>query len=182
MFIQTEDTPNPATLKFLPGREVMGARPPADVPNMDAAAASPLAAALFAIDGVSSVFLGADFIAVSKNETEWQHIKPAILQAIMEHFVADLPVMHDDGDMAVADEEDDETVAAIKQILDTRVRPAVAQDGGDIVFHSFEDGIVSLYLRGACAGCPSATATLKQGVENLLKHYVPAVSEVRAVL
>ena len=109
MFIQTEDTPNPATLKFLPGREVMGARPPADFPNADAATASPLAAALFALDGVSSVFLGADFIAVSKNETEWQHIKPAILQAIMEHFVADLPVMHEDGDVALSEEDDDET-------------------------------------------------------------------------
>ena len=182
MFIQTEDTPNPATLKFLPGREVMGARPPADFPNAETAKASPLAEALFALDGVSSVFLGADFIAVSKADIEWQHIKPAILQAIMEHFVADLPVMHQDDDLTVSNEEDDETVAAIKQILDTRVRPAVAQDGGDIVFHGFEDGIVSLHLRGACAGCPSATATLKQGVENLLKHYVPAVSEVRAVL
>lgn len=182
MFIQTEDTPNPATLKFLPGREVMGARPPADFPNAETAKASPLAEVLFALDGVSSVFLGADFIAVSKADIEWQHIKPAILQAIMEHFVADLPVMHQGEDMAVSAEEDDETVAAIKQILDTRVRPAVAQDGGDIVFHGFEDGIVSLHLRGACAGCPSATATLKQGVENLLKHYVPAVSEVRAVL
>lgn len=182
MFIQTEDTPNPATLKFLPGREVMGARPPADFPNAETAKASPLAEALFALDGVSSVFLGADFIAVSKADIEWQHIKPAILQAIMEHFVTDLPVMHQDDDITISAEEDDETVAAIKQILDTRVRPAVAQDGGDIVFHGFEDGIVSLHLRGACAGCPSATATLKQGVENLLKHYVPAVSEVRAVL
>lgn len=182
MFIQTEDTPNPATLKFLPGREVMGARPPADFPNAQAASASPLAAALFGIDAVASVFLGADFIAVSKGDGEWQHIKPAILQVIMEHFVADLPVMHDDGDAALADEEDDEVVAAIKQILDTRVRPAVAQDGGDIVFHGFEDGVVSLHMRGACAGCPSATATLKQGVENLLKHYVPSVTEVRAVM
>ena len=189
MFIQTEDTPNPATLKFLPGREVMGTRPPADFPNPQAAAASPLAEALFAIDSVTSVFLGADFIAVSKAQGEWQHIKPAILQVIMEHFVADKPIMlegHDgqDGHGAGAADagEDSETVAAIKQILDTRVRPAVAQDGGDIVFHGFEDGVVSLHLRGACAGCPSATATLKQGVENLLKHYVPSVTEVRAVL
>ena len=186
MFIQTEDTPNPATLKFLPGREVMGTRPPADFPNAEAAQAAPLAAALFAIDGVVSVFFGADFIAVSKGDGEWQHLKPAILQAIMEHFVADLPIMpsaetdaQHGTDFADADSE---TVTIIKQILDTRVRPAVAQDGGDIVFHGFEDGIVSLHLRGACAGCPSATATLKQGVENLLKHYVPAVTEVRAVL
>ena len=192
MFIQTEDTPNPATLKFLPGREVMGTRPPADFPNAAAAAASPLAEALFAIDDVASVFLGADFIAVSKGESEWQHMKPAILQAIMEHFVADKPVMIEGQEGALSESqghshnpsqnEDDETVAAIKQILDTRVRPAVAQDGGDIVFHGFEDGVVSLHLRGACAGCPSATATLKQGVENLLKHYVPSIIEVRAVL
>ena len=189
MFIQTEDTPNPATLKFRPGREVMGDKPPADFPNAEAASASPLAEALFAIDDVSSVFLGSDFIAVSKGESEWQHIKPAILQVIMEHFVADRPVMHE-GHEAMpaaaqgsgAASEDSEVVTAIKQILDTRVRPAVAQDGGDIVFHDYEDGVVSLHLRGACAGCPSATATLKQGVENLLKHYVPSVTEVRAVL
>ena len=186
MFIQTEGTPNPATLKFLPGREVMGPRPPADFPNVEAAQAAPLAAALFAIEGVVSVFFGADFIAVSKGEAEWQHIKPAVLQAIMEHFVADLPIMPEgasgvDGE-AELNPADAEVVAMIKQILDTRVRPAVAQDGGDIVFHGFQDGVVSLHLRGACAGCPSATATLKQGVENLLKHYVPAVQEVRAVI
>lgn len=186
MFIQTEDTPNPATLKFLPGREVMGARPPADFPNAEAAQVAPLAAALFAVPGVASVFFGADFIAVSKDDTEWQHIKPAILQAIMEHFVADLPILPADMEAVDAgteiDAADAEVVAMIKQILDTRVRPAVAQDGGDIVFHGFQNGIVSLHMRGACAGCPSATATLKQGVENLLKHYVPAVSEVRAVI
>ena len=183
MFIQTEDTPNPATLKFLPGREVMGAQPPADFPNAEAAAASPLATALFTVDGVVSVFFGADFIAISKGPAfEWQHIKPALLQAIMEHFVADLPILSGQAEAAPVAEEDSETVAIIKQILDTRVRPAVAQDGGDIVFHGFEDGIVSLHMRGACAGCPSATATLKQGVENLLRHYVPAVTEVRAVI
>lgn len=188
MFIQTEDTPNPATLKFLPGREVMGTQPPADFPNAEAAAASPLAEALFRIDAVSSVFLGADFIAVSKQTGEWQHVKPAILQAIMEHFVAERPILTAAPDAATGaapmgdKEADSEVVMAIKQILDTRVRPAVAQDGGDIVFHGFEDGVVSLHLRGACAGCPSATATLKQGVENLLKHYVPSVTEVRAVL
>ncbi len=187
MFIQTEDTPNPATLKFLPGREVMGDQPPADFPNAEAASASPLAEALFAIDDVSSVFLGGDFIAVSKGETEWQHIKPAILQVIMEHFVAARPIMHAgheaaSGPAGALTGEDSEVVKAIKEILDTRVRPAVAQDGGDIVFHDYEDGVVSLHLRGACAGCPSATATLKQGVENLLKHYVPSVTEVRAVL
>ena len=189
MFIQTEDTPNPASLKFFPGREVTGAMPPIDFPSQQAAEASPLAAALFAIDGVTSVFFGADYIVVSKqNGLEWQIVKPALLTAIMEHFIAERPLMADGAaigaDAAEAEiaKEDSETVAIIKQILDTRVRPAVAQDGGDIVFHGFQDGIVSLHLRGACAGCPSATATLKQGVENLLKHYVPSVSEVRAVL
>ena len=188
MFIQTEDTPNPASLKFLPGREVTGAQPPIDFPNQEAAAASSLAAALFAVDGVNSVFFGADYIVVSKQEdVEWQLVKPALLTAIMEHFIAERPLMADgfiggdDGEAEIA-EEDAETVAIIKQILDTRVRPAVAQDGGDIVFHGFQDGVVSLHMRGACAGCPSATATLKQGVENLLKHYVPSVIEVRAVL
>lgn len=192
MFIQTEDTPNPASLKFLPGREVTGSTPPVDFPNGEAAQASPLASALFAIDGVTSVFFGADYIVVSKQDAmEWQLVKPAILTAIMEHFVAERPLMAEGyapdimagagGELPIA-EADAETVAIIKQILDTRVRPAVAQDGGDIVFHGYEDGIVSLHLRGACAGCPSATATLKQGVENLLKHYVPSVSEVRAVL
>jgi Fe-S cluster biogenesis protein NfuA len=189
MFIQTEDTPNPASLKFLPGREVTGTMPPIDFPNDEAAQASPLAAALFAVDGVTSVFFGTDYIVVSKQEgLEWQIVKPALLTAIMEHFIAERPLMVDGAaigaDIAEAEiaEEDAETVAIIKQILDTRVRPAVAQDGGDIVFHGFQDGIVSLHMRGACAGCPSATATLKQGVENLLKHYVPSVSEVRAVL
>jgi Fe-S cluster biogenesis protein NfuA len=188
MFIQTEDTPNPASLKFLPGREVTGSAPPVDFPNQDAAEASPLAAALFAIEGVSSVFFGADYIVASKADAlEWQVVKPAILTAIMEHFIAERPLMAagftgGPADEAQIAEEDTEVVAMIKQILDTRVRPAVAQDGGDIVFHGFEDGIVSLHMRGACAGCPSATATLKQGVENLLKHYVPSVSEVRAVI
>ena len=188
MFIQTEDTPNPASLKFLPGREVTGSAPPVDFPNQDAAEASPLAAALFAIEGVSSVFFGADYIVVSKADAlEWQVVKPAILTAIMEHFIAERPLMAagftgGPADEAQIAEEDTEVVAMIKQILDTRVRPAVAQDGGDIVFNGFEDGIVSLHMRGACAGCPSATATLKQGVENLLKHYVPSVSEVRAVI
>ena len=161
-----------------------------DFPNDEAAQASPLAAALFAVDGVTSVFFGADYIVVSKQDgLEWQLVKPALLTAMMEHFIAERPLMVDGlaapaGDLAEAEiaEEDAETVAIIKQILDTRVRPAVAQDGGDIVFHGFQDGIVSLHMRGACAGCPSATATLKQGVENLLKHYVPSVSEVRAVL
>ena len=185
MFIQTEDTPNPATLKFLPGRAVMDDAPPADFPNADAAKASPLAAALFDIEHVSGVFLGSDFIAVTKADGEWQHLKPALLNAIMEHFVAQRPVMMPNASAPAAseaDDEDSEVVRAIKQILDTRVRPAVAQDGGDIVFHGFDDGVVSLHMRGACAGCPSATATLKHGIEKLLKHFVPDVTEVRAVM
>ncbi len=183
MFIQTEATPNPETLKFLPGREVMGALPPADFPSEGAAETSPLAQAIFATGFVDSVFLGNDFISVTKKPGEWQHVKPAILVAIMDHFVAGLPIIVE---TAATDDApttpDDPVVAQIKQLIDTRIRPAVAQDGGDIVFHDFTDGIVSLHMRGACAGCPSATATLKQGIENMLRHYVPDVIEVRAVI
>ncbi|MGB0342703.1 MAG: NifU family protein [Parvibaculales bacterium] len=187
MFIQTEDTPNPATLKFLPGRAVTGDRPPADFPNKAAAEASPLAEALFAVEGVESVFLGSDFIAVTKGAVEWQLVKPALLQVIMSHFVEERPVLLDtvagtEAETPEADGPDAEIISVIKQIIDTRVRPAVAQDGGDIVFHGYDDGVVSLHMRGACAGCPSATATLKHGIENLLKHYVPSVTEVRAVI
>ena len=186
MFIQTEATPNPATLKFMPGQAVMGAQPPADFPNAEAAKASPLASALFALEHVTGVFFGADFITVTKDDAEWQHIKPAILTTIMDHFVAGLPVMHA-REVEIAAQEDEagpdaEIIGAIKQLLDTRVRPAVAQDGGDIVFHGYQDGVVSLHMRGACAGCPSATATLKHGIENLLRHYIPSVTEVRAVM
>ena len=190
MFIQTEATPNPATLKFMPGQAVMGTQPPVDFPNAEAAKASPLASALFALEHVTGVFFGADFITVTKDDAEWQLIKPAILTTIMDHFVAGLPVMHatqgaDTQNGGVQDDEtgpDAETIGAIKQLLDTRVRPAVAQDGGDIVFHGYQDGVVSLRMRGACAGCPSATATLKHGIENLLRHYIPSVTEVRAVM
>ena len=190
MFIQTEATPNPATLKFMPGQTVMGTQPPADFPNAEAAKASPLASALFALEHVTGVFFGADFITVTKDDAEWQLIKPAILTTIMDHFVAGLPVMHatqgaDTQDGGAQDDEtgpDAEIIGAIKQLLDTRVRPAVAQDGGDIVFHGYQDGVVSLHMRGACAGCPSATATLKHGIENLLRHYIPSVTEVRAVM
>lgn len=189
MFIQTEETPNPATLKFLPAREVMGAAPPADFPNQEAAAASPLAQALFKIDHVEGVFLGSDFISVTKGAAEWQHLKPQLLTAIMDFFVSGLPVMQAGastgadaaGAEAEAEGADAEIIATIKQLLDTRVRPAVAQDGGDIVFHSYKDGVVSLYMRGACAGCPSATVTLQQGIENLLKHFIPTITQVRAV-
>ncbi|MGI9440532.1 MAG: NifU family protein [Parvibaculales bacterium] len=189
MFIQTEDTPNPAVLKFLPDQPVIGTASPIDFPNIDAAQASPLAQALFGVAGVESVFLGSDFIAVGKAEAAaWAHLKPALLQAIMHHYVAGLPIMHetdappDTTHTEVEDGPDAEIIALIKQILDTRVRPAVAQDGGDIVFHGYNDGIVSLHMRGACAGCPSATVTLQHGIENLLKHYVPSVTAVRAVM
>jgi Fe-S cluster biogenesis protein NfuA len=185
MFIQTETTPNPATLKFLPGRSVLPGAP-LDMRDRAAAAQSPLAERLFEIDGVSGVFLGADFIAVTKADAEWQHIKPAILGAIMEHFMEGGPVVRE-GCEAGADAEesfdaaDAETVATIKELIETRVRPAVANDGGDITFRGFKDGVVFLNMKGACSGCPSSTATLRHGIENLLRHFVPDVTEVRAV-
>ena len=188
MFIQTEQTPNPATLKFLPGCAVLETGS-ADFPNADAAIGkSPLAEALFAVEGVTAVFFGADFITVTKTEDkEWYVLKPSVLGGIMEHFTAGRSVMASDaGDDAGQTEEqsydvaDEEIVSQIKELLDTRVRPAVAQDGGDIVFHGFEKGVVYLAMRGACAGCPSSSATLKMGIENMLRHYIPEVSEVRA--
>lgn len=185
MFIQTEATPNPATLKFIPGEQVLadGTR---DFRTMEEAVAqSPLAGRLFEINNVSGVFLGADFIAVTQENGEWQHLKPAILGAIMDHFMSDAPILLDQAvettETEFFDEADETTVSTIKELLDTRVRPAVAQDGGDITFHGFKDGIVYLQMRGACAGCPSSTATLKHGIENLLRHFVPEVSEVRPV-
>ena len=186
MFIQTEETPNPATLKFLPGSDVMGAAPPADFPNAESAKASPLAESLFKIPQVSSVFLGSDFITITKSEDDWQQLKPILLTALMDFFLTGLPVINqtpapqDVSEGADGEESDPEIVSTIKQLLDTRVRPAVAQDGGDIVFHGYEDGVVSLTMRGACAGCPSSTATLKHGIENLLKHFIPEINEVRA--
>jgi Fe-S cluster biogenesis protein NfuA len=183
MFIQTEQTPNPATLKFLPGRVVM-ASGTADFPDPTSAGRSPLAERLFALPGVTGVFLGADFITVSKHDDgDWYQLKPAILALIMEHFTAGRPVLSATAEAAEAavDEEDDEVVAQIKELLETRVRPAVAQDGGDIIFHDFEDGIVYLQMQGSCSGCPSSTATLKAGIENMLRHYIPEVMEVRAV-
>ena len=183
MFIETEGTPNPATLKFLPGRDVMGAST-ADFAAPEAAARSPLAAALFALPGVARVFLGGDFVTITKtDEISWQALKPQVLGAIMEHFVAGRPVIESEG--ADADEdvapEDAEIVAQIKELLDTRVRPAVAGDGGDIVFRGFRDGVVRLHMQGACSGCPSSTATLKHGIENMLRHYVPEVIAVEQV-
>lgn len=184
MFIQTEATPNPTTLKFLPGREVL-ATGTMDIRDKDQAASSPLARRLFAIQGVEGVFFGYDFITVTKGDAEWQHLRPAILGAIMEFYMSDEPILLEDAVHADEDEffeaTDEETVATIKELLDTRVRPAVANDGGDITFRGFKDGIVFLHMRGACAGCPSSTATLKHGIENLLRHFVPDVVEVRPV-
>ena len=186
MFIQTEATPNPATLKFLPGREVMGDGQVADFPDIEAAERSPLARALFGVADVTGVFFGSDFITVTKSAGEWQHLKPALLGAIMEHFTSGAPITHGETSdkmsaHAEQDGENAEIVNQIKEILDTRIRPAVAQDGGDITFQSFEDGIVFLNMQGSCAGCPSSTITLKRGVENTLKHYIPEVTEVRAI-
>jgi Fe-S cluster biogenesis protein NfuA len=184
MFIQTEQTPNPATLKFLPGREVMG-RGVADFTDAEAAEASPLARSLFTVEGVTGVFLGADFITVTKAEgQDWYLLKPAVLGAIMEHYLSGDPVVAPDADLAQEDgssEEDDAIVRQIRELIDTRVRPAVAQDGGDIIFHGFDKGVVYLHMRGACSGCPSSTITLKNGIENLLRYYVPEVVEVRPV-
>ncbi len=183
MFIQTESTPNPATLKFLPGRLVHETGR-LDFASVDAARRSPLARRLFAIDGVGGVYLGIDFVTVTKAKGEWPHLKPQILGAIMEHYQSGEPVVEPEQDAAsdtAADADDDEITAQIKELIDTRVRPAVAQDGGDIVFERFEDGIVYLQMHGSCSGCPSSTATLKNGIEQMLKHYVPEVTEVRPV-
>jgi len=183
MFIQTEQTPNPATLKFLPGCTVMESGT-ANFPERGAAGRSPLAERLFELPEVTGVFLATDFITVTKNgDAEWHQLKPAVLAAIMEHFTAGRPVIIGDSSEATgsADDEDDEIVAAIKELLETRVRPAVAMDGGDITFEDFEDGVVYLHMQGSCSGCPSSTATLKAGIENMLRHYIPEVTEVRAV-
>ena len=182
MFIQTEATPNPATLKFLPGKDVMGEGGVADFPSADTAGRSPLAKALFEIPDVSRVFFGSDFISVTKRDGDWKHLKPAILGAVMEHFTRGLPLL--EGAAEETEEtfsaDDAEVVAQIKDLIETRVRPAVASDGGDIVYRGFREGVVYLTMQGACSGCPSSSATLKQGIESLLKHYVPEVSEVRA--
>jgi Fe-S cluster biogenesis protein NfuA len=184
MFIQTEETPNPSTLKFLPGREVlpngsMDFRSEQDAKN------SPLAEALFNVDGVVGVFLSDDFITITKrDDKEWHLMKPGLLGVIMEHFTANRPVIISDDENSKSDssvkDEDEDVVLQIKELLYTRVRPAVAQDGGDIVFEDFTDGTVTVQMRGACAGCPSSTATLKMGIENMLRHYIPEVKEVVA--
>jgi Fe-S cluster biogenesis protein NfuA len=183
MFIQTEETPNPATMKFLPGRDVMGTGT-LDIESVEAATPSPLAQSLFAIDGVRSVFLGKDFITVTKTETKnWAAMKPPVLTAIMEHFTSNKPVILMAGtELPTADLGDEgPIIAKIRDLLDHKIRPAVAQDGGDITFQSYEDGVVYLNLKGSCAGCPSSSMTLKAGVENMLRHYVPEVREVRQV-
>lgn len=184
MFIQTESTPNPATLKFLPGQSVLEAGT-ADFPSPETAGNSPLARRIFDVDGVTGVFLGTDFVTVTKAEgIEWDHVKPAVLGAVMEHFQSGEPALEGaaaSAGHAAHDGPDAEIVGQIKELLDTRVRPAVAQDGGDITFHGFDRGIVYLHMQGACAGCPSSTLTLKMGIENLLRHYIPEVVEVRPV-
>jgi len=187
MFIQTEATPNPATLKFIPGRLVLDGST-MEFANREAAARSPLAERLFDVPGVAGVFYGSDFITVTKTDGEWPQLKPAILGAIMEHYMSGAPLLAD-GAMAIDDEgsendefydeADAETVEMIKDLIETRVRPAVANDGGDITFRGFKDGIVYLNMKGACSGCPSSTATLRHGVQNLLRHFVPEVVEVR---
>jgi Fe-S cluster biogenesis protein NfuA len=184
MFIQTEQTPNPATLKFLPGRAVMVAGTANFTDLETAARLSPLAERLFALPYVAGVFLGADFITVTKHgDGDWYQLKPAILAVIMEHFTAGRPVLLAGSaeSLVVEPSDEDEIVSQIKELLETRVRPAVAQDGGDIIFHDYEDGIVYLHMQGSCSGCPSSTATLKAGIENMLRYYIPEVVEVRAV-
>jgi Fe-S cluster biogenesis protein NfuA len=180
MFIQTESTPNPSTLKFIPGEPVLGMST-ANFNNKDEAGESPLACALFDVEHVTGVFLGSDFISVTKSEdSDWDMLKTEVLTVIMEHYVAGKPIM---GDVktAVVDKDEDEIIKQIRELIDTRVRPSVAQDGGDIIFHGFENGVVKLEMHGACSGCPSSTITLKNGIENMLKHYVPEVESVEAV-
>lgn len=187
MFIQTENTPNPETIKFLPGCDVLIGEPLTfERDDVVGIKRSPLAGALFGVEGVQSVFLGEDFISVTKTvDSDWDYVKAPVLTKVMEHFVAELPVVleedHASDDTAQEEGGDSAIVRQLKEILDTRVRPAVAQDGGDIVFRGFEEesGVVFLELRGACSGCPSATVTLKQGVEQMLKYYVPEVTEIR---
>lgn len=186
MFIQTETTPNPATLKFLPGRSVLP-HGTLDIRDKEEAAQSPLAARLFDIPGVSGVFFGSDFITITRASGEWQQLKPAILGAIMAHFMSGAPLLTSEAPVKAGsedeffEEKDAETVEIIKDIIENRVRPAVANDGGDITFRGFKEGVVYLNMKGACSGCPSSTATLKHGIQNLLRHYVPEVVEVRPV-
>jgi Fe-S cluster biogenesis protein NfuA len=187
MFIQTETTPNPATLKFLPGRPVMTAGT-LDIRGAEGARQSPLAEALFGLDGIAGVFFGADFISVTKAEADWRELKPAVLGVIMEHFLSGAPLLTDAAGIAEPgdseeffDPIDASTVETIKQLIESHVRPAVARDGGDIRFRGFRDGTVYLAMKGSCSGCPSSTATLRHGIQNLLKHYVPDVRLVEQI-
>ena len=190
MLIETEATPNPATLKFLPGRAVIESGPPRDFADADEAAASPLAEALFGLSDVAGVFFGRDFVAVTAGEgADWRDLRPQVLSVLLDHFSSHAPLFRagsaadihiDDGAFA-ENPEDADIVAQIKELIDTRVRPAVANDGGDIVYRGFDKGKVFLRMQGACAGCPSSSATLKNGIEQLLRYYVPEVTEVRAV-
>ena len=186
MFIQTEATPNPATLKFIPGKPVLPGST-REYRAADQADECVLAQQLFTVNGVSGVFLGQDFITVTKGDGEWQHLKPAILGHIMDHYLSNAPMLAGEKSLNITEsgeffeEADRALVGTIKELLETRVRPAVAQDGGDITFHGFKEGIVYLNMKGSCAGCPSSTATLKHGIENLLRHFVPEVLEVRPI-
>lgn len=183
MFIQTEDTPNPQTIKFIPGITVLE-NGVMDFASREETTPSPLAEALFRVEYVERVMLGRDFISVTKSpEADWKLLKPEVLAAIMDHFVAGMPVLSSaENTVAAYDENDPPLVKQIKELIETRVRPAVAQDGGDIVYRDFQEGVVYLELRGSCSGCPSSTLTLKQGIENMLKHYVPEVQAVESVL
>lgn len=184
MFIQTETTPNPATLKFLPGTTVIP-QGTANFTSPDQAGNSPLATSLFEVEGVTGVFFGYDFVTVTKaDDKDWDTLKPRLLGTIMEHFTKGLPVIEETAVAEAPAETGDESevVTQIKELLETRVRPAVAQDGGDIIYHGFEEGVVYLQMQGACSGCPSSTATLKHGIENMLRYYVPEVKEVQAVV
>lgn len=183
MFIQTEDTPNPATMKFLPSCAIV--TNPVAFEDRETAKRSPLASALFAVDGVESVFFGVDFISVTRAaNVDWASLRPMLLSAITEHFSAQRPVLDEgyEAALSAAEGEEDEIAVKIRALLDTRIRPAIAQDGGDVSFEGYEDGVVYLRLKGACAGCPGATATLKNGIENMLRHFIPEVEEVRRVI
>lgn len=184
MLIETERTPNPATLKFLPGRPVLPGEG-ADFDSPEAAERSPLARALFSLGDVERVYFGSDFVSVTKapGSADWETLKPEVLGMVLDHFASGAPLIAGEAEEAETfdDPEDADIVLQIRDLLDTRVRPAVANDGGDIVYRGFQKGIVYLHMRGSCAGCPSSTATLKGGIENLLRHYVPEVIEVRAV-
>jgi Fe-S cluster biogenesis protein NfuA len=182
MFIQTETTPNPKTLKFIPGCSVMENGKTADFTFEGDSEQSPLAQSIFKIGGISRIFFGSDFISITRNDVydNWDILKPQILASIMDHYTSGLPIVN--FNLSSDDEtySSNDTISKIKELLDSRIRPMVANDGGDITFDRFEEGIVYLHMQGACSGCPSSTATLKHGIENLLRHYVPEVLEVRA--